>query len=74
MPWLELRIFEKFSNMDDAKMFPNFNVDFFSDFINDNDITNIGDDISDGEIISCPETIEKEQESVRAHPNVGLKH
>ena len=33
------------------------------DFITDNDITNIGDDISDGEIISCVETIEKEQES-----------
>ena len=49
-------------------MFPNFNLDFFSDFITDNDITNIGDDISDGEIISCVETIEKEQESVRNLP------
>ena len=54
--------------MDDAKMFPNFNLDFFSDFITDNDITNIGDDISDGEIISCVEIIEKEQESVTNPP------
>ena len=38
------------------------------DFITDNDITNIGDDISDGEIISCVETIEKEQESVTNLP------
>ena len=45
-------------------MFPNFNLDFFSDVITDNDITNISDDISDGEIISCLETVEKEQESV----------
>ena len=50
--------------MDDAKMFPNYNLDFFSDFITDNDKTNISDDISDGEIIRCVETIEKEQESV----------
>ena len=49
-------------------MFPNFNRDFFSDFITDNDITNIGDDISDGEIISCVKTIEKEQESVTNPP------
>lgn len=41
-------------------MFLNFNLDFFSDFIIDNDIINIGDDISDGEIISCVEIIEKE--------------
>ena len=54
--------------MDDAKMFPNLNLDFFSDFITDNDITNIIDDVSDGEIISCVETIEKEQESVRNLP------
>ena len=32
------------------------------------DITNISDDISDEEIMSCMETIEKEQESVTNPP------
>ena len=33
-------------------MFPNFNLDIFSDFIS-NDITNTSKDVSDEEIISC---------------------
>ena len=36
-----------------CKMFPNFNLDICSDLIVDDDITNISDDISDEEIISC---------------------
>ena len=36
-----------------CKMFPNFNLDICSDFTVDDDITNISDDISDDEIISC---------------------
>lgn len=34
-------------------MLPNFNLDICSDFTVDDDITNISDDISDEEIISC---------------------
>ena len=45
-------------------MFSNFNLDIFSYFITDDDITNISDDISDEEIISCVETMEKKQESL----------
>ena len=48
-------------------MFPNFNLDFFSDLITDDDITNISDNISD-EILSYMKTIEKEQESVTNPP------
>jgi len=54
--------------MDDSKMFPNFNLDLFGDFITDDDITYISYDISDEEIISCVETIEKEQESITNPP------
>ena len=46
--------------MDDSKIFPNFNLDIFSDFTSDDDKTKISDDISDEEIISLMETIEKE--------------
>lgn len=49
-------------------MFPKFNLDFFSDLITDHDITNISDNISDEEILSCVKTIEKEQESVTNPP------
>ena len=41
--------------VDKSKMFPNFNLE-------------IGDDISDEEILSCVETIEKEKESVTSPP------
>ena len=45
--------------MDDSKIFPNFNLDIFSDFTSDDDKTKISDDISE-EILSLMETIEKE--------------
>ena len=41
--------------VDKSKMFPNFNLE-------------IGDDISDEEILGCVETIEKEKESVTSPP------
>ena len=47
--------------MDDSTIFPNFNLDIFSDFKTD-------DDITDEEIVRCVETIEKEQESVTKTP------
>ena len=49
-------------------MFPNFNLEFVSDLITDDDITNISHNISDEEILSCLKTIEKEQESVTNPP------
>ena len=46
-----------------TKIFPNFNLDIFSNFISDGisdgNKTKISDDISDEEM-SCMETIEKE--------------
>ena len=50
------------------KIFPNFNFDIFGDFITDDDITYISDDMSDEEVISCVETLEKEQERVANPP------
>ena len=57
--------------MDDSKMFPNF--DIFRDFMTEDDITNISDDISDEEIISCMETIEKEQDPPKCRPQTSKK-
>ena len=50
------------------QFFPNFNLDKFSDFKTNDDITDISDDIIDEEIVRCVETIEKEQESVTNPP------
>ena len=54
--------------MDDSTIFPNFNLDIFSDFKTGNDITDVGDGITDEEIVRCVETIEKEQESITNPP------
>ena len=54
--------------MDDTTIFPNFNLDIFSNFKSENFITDICDDISDEEIVHFVETIEKEQESVTNPP------
>ena len=54
--------------MDDSTIFPNFNLDIFSDFKTDDDIIDISDDITDEEIVRCVEAIEKEQESVTNPP------
>ena len=56
------------SNMDDSTIFPNFNLEIFSDFKTDDDVTDISDDITDEEMVRCVETIEKEQESVTNPP------
>ena len=39
-------------NIDDYKMFLDFNLDIFSDFITD-DVTIVSNDVNDEEIISC---------------------
>ena len=39
-------------NIDDSKIFLDFNLDIFRDFITD-DVTNVSNDVNDEEIISC---------------------
>ena len=59
-------------NMSDNGDFPiysKFNPDIFSDFITDDDITDISDHIIDEET-TCVETIEKEHESVMMSPEM----
>ena len=56
--------------MDDSQILPNFNLDIFSDLITDHDITDISDDIIDEELITCVESIGKEQKSVTNPPDI----
>ena len=52
------------------KFLPNFNLDIFSDLISDHDVTDISDDITDEELITCVEYIGKEQKSVTNPPDI----
>ena len=53
--------------MDDSQILPNFNLDIFSDLVTDHDVTDISDDITDEELITCVESIGKEQKALRTH-------